>query len=89
MLPLEIAFEPPFGHTKGWVSFDYLTEVFFTIDLLFHFNTTVIDEDGNEVMHRSHIALDYVKEYHFWIDLASVVNTHGVKYLINPLIGGT
>ena len=46
----------------------------FSIDLLMHFNTSVIDEDGNEVFARTHIAIDYVKEYHFWIDVASVIN---------------
>lgn len=74
MLPVEIAFEPPWGHTFGWVFFENFTEAMFSLDVIFHFNTTVIDGDGNEVWSRAHIALDYIKEYHFWIDMASVIN---------------
>lgn len=81
MLPVEIAYEPPFGHTFGWKFFDNLTEAIFSLDVLLHFNTSVIDEDGNEVKHRGHIALDYIKEYHFWIDIASTI-----KVTVNHLL---
>ena len=71
---MEIAFEPPFGHSLGYALFENITEAIFTIDVLFHFNTTLIDADGNEVYSRLHIGIDYIKEYHFWIDLASTIN---------------
>ncbi len=74
MLPVEIAFEPPFGKTLWWSFLENSTEALFSLDVIFHFNTSVIDEDGNEVFSRCHIALDYIKEYHFWIDMASIVN---------------
>lgn len=74
MLPVEIAFEPVFGKTLGWKLFENILEVIFTIDLLMHFNTTFIDEDGNEIGSRMHISIDYVKEYHFWIDIASTIS---------------
>jgi hypothetical protein len=74
LLPVEIAFEPPFGHTNYWTAFEWITEALFTLDVIFHFNTTLIDADGNEIYDRLHIAHHYVSEYHFWIDMASVVN---------------
>jgi hypothetical protein len=71
LLPVEIAFTPPFGHTKGWVIFEYTVEAFFCLDVLFKFNTTLYDSDGNEIFDRKHIALDYFMEAHFWIDMAA------------------
>jgi hypothetical protein len=73
LLPVYIAFDPPWGHTKGWHVFEYAVEAFFALDVLFKFNTTLYDSDGNEVFDRKHIALDYLSETHFWIDIASTI----------------
>jgi hypothetical protein len=82
ILPVEIAFEPPFGHSSGWKIFEIVTEILFSLDVIFHFNTSIIDRDGNEEFDRRHIALHYVKEYHLWIDLASVISIkNGAKIL--------
>jgi hypothetical protein len=83
MIPVEIAFEPPFGQTTLWSFVDNFTEAIFSIDVILHFMTTVIDEDGNEVFSYQHIALDYIKEYHFWIDMASVIK---MSVSFNPTI---
>jgi hypothetical protein len=72
-LPMEIAFEPPFGLTTAWICIEYFIEACFAIDVLVHFNTTFYDEDGNEVFSRKHIALDYFSEYHFWIDMVATI----------------
>ena len=75
ILPVEIAFEPPFGKSTGWEVFEWVTEAIFTVDVFFHFDTTVIDEvDGEEIYDRWHIAHHYMSEYHFWIDVASTIN---------------
>lgn len=71
MLPVEIAYEPPFGHTVGWKVFEYGVEAIFALDVLFKFNTTLYDHDGNEIFDRKHIAIDYLCEAHFWIDMAA------------------
>lgn len=71
MLPVEIAFEPPFGHSVGWAAFEYGVEAIFALDVLFKFNTTLYDNDGNEIFDRRHIAIDYLSELHFWIDMAA------------------
>lgn len=39
--------------------------------MLFHFNTTIYDSDGNEIFDRKHLAIDYLCEMHFWIDMAA------------------
>jgi hypothetical protein len=70
-LPFEIAFTPPFGHTVGWKVFEYSVEALFCLDVLFKFNTTLYDSDGNEIFDRKHIALDYFMEVHFWIDMCA------------------
>lgn len=80
LIPLEIAFEPPYGHTAWWHIFEYVVEFFFVLDLLVTFNTTLYDSDGNEVFDRKHIAIDYLSESHFWFDIVSTVPL-GVIYL--------
>ena len=69
LLPVEIAYTPPFGHTTAWKAFEYTVEGFFVLDVLFKFNTTLYDSDGNEIFDRKHIAKDYFTEVHFWIDM--------------------
>jgi hypothetical protein len=82
LLPVEIAFEPPWGHTMGFKVYEMITEAIFSLDVLLHFNTTLYDENGEEVLSRFHIALDYVKETHFWIDMASTITIkNGPKVL--------
>jgi hypothetical protein len=71
MLPVEIAYEPPFGKTAGWMAFEYTVEAIFSLDVIFKFNTTLYDHDGNEIFDRKHIAIDYLTEVHFWIDMAA------------------
>lgn len=73
MLPVYIAFDPPWGHTKGWHVFEYIVEAFFALDVIFKFNTTLYDHDGNEIFDRKHIAIDYLSESHFWIDMAATI----------------
>lgn len=73
MLPVYIAFEPPFSHTSGWHNFEIIVEVIFGIDVIFKFNTTLYDTDGNEIFDRKHIAIDYLSESHFWIDMAATI----------------
>ena len=53
--------------------FEYTVEAFFALDMLATFNTTVYDRDGNEIFDRKHIAIDYLSEIHFWIDMASTI----------------
>jgi hypothetical protein len=71
MLPVEIAYHAPFGATAGWHIFEYTVEALFALDVLFHFNTTIYDSDGNEIFDRKHLAIDYLCEIHFWIDMAA------------------
>ncbi len=73
LLPAEIAFTPPWGHSTGWYAFEYTVEAFFVLDVLFHFNTTIYDHDGNEVFDHKHIFIHYISELHFWIDLAATI----------------
>ncbi len=47
LLPVYLAFEPPFGHSTWWHAVEYFIEVVFAIDVLVHFNTSLYDEDGN------------------------------------------
>ena len=53
--------------------FEYTIEFFFVLDVLIHFNTTLYDSDGNEIFDRKHIAIDYLCELHFWIDMAATI----------------
>lgn len=80
LLPFYIAYNPPWGSSTWWHSLEAIIEVFFCLDVLIHFNTTVFDSDGNEVFSRNHIAMDYLSELHFWIDMAATVPT-GVSVL--------
>ena len=71
LLPVDIAYNPPFGETVAWIVFENSVEAFFCLDVLFKFNTTLYDSDGNEIFDRKHIAKDYFTEVHFWIDMCS------------------
>ena len=73
LLPFEIAYHPPWGTSTLWKVFEYTVEAFFALDVLVTFNTTVYDIDGNEIFDRKHIAIDYLCELHFWIDMASTI----------------
>ena len=73
LLPVELAFEPPFGHTVWWHDIEIIIEVIFGIDVLVHFNTSEYDEDGNEIFDYKHIATSYLSESHFWIDMLATV----------------
>ncbi len=73
LLPVEVAFEPSFGHTIWWKAVEYFIEVVFAIDVLVHFNTSLYNTDGNEVFDYKHIALDYLSEMHFWIDMIATI----------------
>jgi len=72
VLPVEIVFHPPFNHS-AWLGVEYFIEAIFIIDLLMCFNTTLYDHDGNEIFDRKHIAIDYLCEYHFWVDILSII----------------
>jgi hypothetical protein len=73
LLPVELAFEPPFGHSRWWHAAEDFIEVVFAIDVLVHFNTSLYDEDGNQVFSYHHIAVDYLSETHFWIDMLATI----------------
>lgn len=87
LLPIEIAFHPPFGEETWWHVFEYTIEFFFALDVIIHFNTTLYDSDGNEIFDRKHIAVDYLSELHFWIDMAATIPL-GVSalFLIHKLL---
>ena len=81
LLPFEIAFHPPWGTSGWWKAYEYIVEAFFALDVICTFNTSVYDKDGNEIFDRKHIAIDYLCELHFWIDLASTIPL-GVRMFI-------
>jgi hypothetical protein len=83
LLPLEIAFEPVFGHTMWWHAAEYFIEAIFVIDVLVHFNTSEYDKDGNEVFDYIHIAKSYLSEFHFWIDMLATIPLGVICYIIN------
>jgi hypothetical protein len=84
LLPFEIAFHPPFGTSAGWKIFEYTVEAFFSMDVLIHFNTTLYDSDGNEIFDRKHIAIDYLCELHFWIDMVATIPLGVTILFCNP-----
>ena len=43
----------------------------FAFDILFNFNTTIYDHEGNEEWDRKKIAKEYVLSSQFWIDVLS------------------
>lgn len=73
LLPVELAFEPPFGHSMWWNAVENFIEAVFALDVLVHFNTSLYDSDGNEVFDYKHIAIDYLSEIHFWIDMIATI----------------
>jgi hypothetical protein len=73
MLPVDLAFHPPFGETKWWEDIELLIEIMFAVDVLVHFNTSVYDKDGNEIFDYKYIAIHYLTETHFWIDMISTI----------------
>jgi len=73
MLPVEIAFGPPWGHGVWWHPVEYVIEAFFCLDIIAHFNTSIYDHEGNEIFSRSHIAIHYLTSSHFWIDIAATI----------------
>jgi hypothetical protein len=81
LLPIDLAFEPPFGHTMWWKATEMIIEVLFAIDVLVHFNTSVYDKDGNEIFEYKHVAIDYLFELHFWIDMLATIPL-GVKLIL-------
>jgi hypothetical protein len=86
LLPFQIGFIPPWGTKDWWHVFEAIVETFFSLDVIIHFNTSVYDIDGNEVFDRKHIAIDYLMEMHFWIDMAATVPT-GVTIQVLNILG--
>lgn len=76
-----IAFEPGYVQAIGWDAFEYTVEAIFAIDIIVHFNTSLYDTDGNEIFDRKRIALHYLSEFHFWIDILATI-PFGVRYLL-------
>ena len=82
MLPIEVAFEPNFGHTKWWKILESCIEFFFCCDLLAEFNTSQYDKDGNEVFSYLHIAHHHFFDYLFWSDILATIPL-GVRNFFN------
>ena len=85
LLPVDLAFKPPFGESIWYKVVEDIIECIFAIDVIVHFDTSIYDEDGNEVFSYPHIAQDYLKETHFWIDMIATI-PFGVNYFLLIMI---
>ena len=82
LLPVDLAFKPAFGEHEWYHVIEIVIEVIFAIDVLVHFDTSVYDEDGNEIYEYKHVALDYLSETHFWIDMLATIPFGVRKYYL-------
>lgn len=71
ILPIDIAFSPFWGDSTWNVAVTLVVNILFAIDILFNFNTTIYDNEGNEEWNRGKIAREYVLSSQFWIDVLS------------------
>ena len=60
ILPIDIAFEPYWKDSSWNNGITILVNIFFAFDILFNFNTTIYDSEGNEEWNRKKIAKEYV-----------------------------
>lgn len=72
-LPVEIAYNAKFASTTWWQALEIFTDTIFIMDILINLNTSIYDEDGNEVFDYLEIAKQYLQEIQFWIDLLSII----------------
>mmetsp|Transcript_33730 Transcript_33730/g.32766 ORF Transcript_33730/g.32766 Transcript_33730/m.32766 type:complete len:154 (+) Transcript_33730:166-627(+) len=73
LLPVEVAFEPPFAAETWYTTLDLVVNIVFGLDIVVNFNTSFYDPDGNEVFERKKIAINYMTKINFWIDIISTV----------------
>ena len=72
-MPFVVAFEPYWEFYALSQSYRYLTNLFFTFDVIIHFNTSVYDKEGNEHLERKYLARNYIKSFYFWIDTIAAI----------------
>jgi len=63
---------PPGLYNYGLMTWDYIVDCFFLVDMLLTFRTTYFDEDNELVLDKKVIAKAYLK-WAFWIDLVALV----------------
>lgn len=69
VMPVDIAFSPQSLDNSAGDIWNYIQDVFFAVDILFNFRTTVIDDlTGEEISNPKEIAKNYLKG-RFFIDV--------------------
>ena len=79
-IPIDIAFEPKVFEETPNVVVNHLIDIYFALDIILHFRTTIINEaTGEEIKEPKLIALTYLKG-RFIIDLLATVPFDTIFY---------
>jgi Ion transport protein len=73
-MPVVLAFRPPESKTMGWNLHLYAMTAIFAFDLFVNFRTTYFEaEDGEEIHDGKMMALNYLSNMQFIVDLISTI----------------
>ena len=69
-IPFMISFNPKLS--EGWKRFEICSDIFFIADVLYQFNVAVIGSNGELLVRRRDVALNYLRCW-FWIDFVAAL----------------
>jgi len=72
-IPVDVAFEPEIFRNPSMVLINYLIDIMFLMDIILNFRTSFQDLNGDEVIIPKDIAINYITEGRFFIDVVSTI----------------
>ena len=77
-IPIDVAFQPEFINSGGYIAFDYIFDFIFLIDLIFNFRTSFADDHGEKIYDKKQIAKRYVPTLTFVCDCLAICQLHSI-----------
>mmetsp|Transcript_7603 Transcript_7603/g.11823 ORF Transcript_7603/g.11823 Transcript_7603/m.11823 type:complete len:97 (+) Transcript_7603:1601-1891(+) len=74
VIPIDIAFRPVSFMNTSLITFNYVIDFLFLVDIIINFRTSFHHPaTGDETLNSKQIALHYLKGGRFWIDILSTI----------------
>lgn len=75
MIPVEMAFNPPFTKSVTFVFFNNIIDMMFFFDMCWMFSTSHLNQKGQEIFNSILIAKNYIKSVRFLFDFFAILGT--------------
>jgi hypothetical protein len=75
LIPVEMAFDPPFTKDATFIFFNNIIDFMFFIDMCWMFCTSHLNQKGQEIFDSLMIAQNYVKSIRFLFDFFAILGT--------------